>query len=58
MFFVERRVLTTFPYWAVVLVLIVVTLMSLLPYKASKTLLHSSMSSILIKWVMGKRGLG
>jgi hypothetical protein len=57
MFFVERRVLTTFPYWAVVLVLIVVTLMSLLPYKVSKTLLHSSMSSVLIKWVMGKRGL-
>lgn len=57
MFFVERRVLTAFPYWAVVLVLIVVTLMSLLPYKVSKTLLHSSMSSVLIKWVMGKRGL-
>lgn len=57
MFFVERRVLATFPYWAVVLVLIVVTLMSLLPYKVSKTLLHSSISSVLIKWVMGKRGL-
>ena len=57
MFFVEKRVLTTFPYWAVVLVLIVVTLMSLLPYKVSKTLLHSSVSSVLIKWVMGKQGL-
>jgi hypothetical protein len=57
MFFVEKRVLTTFPYWAVVLVLVLVTIMSLLPYKVSKALLHSSMSSALIKWIMGKRGL-
>jgi hypothetical protein len=57
MFSVEKRVLTTFPYWAVVLVLVLVTIMSLLPYKVSKALLHSSMSSIVIRWLMSKRGL-
>ena len=57
MFFVEKRVLTAFPYWAVVAVLIVVTIMSYLPYQASRTLLHSSMSRLVIKRFMSVRGL-
>jgi len=58
MFFVEKRVLTAFPYSAVVLVLILVTLVSFLPYQVSKALLHSSISRIMIKWLMSTRGLG
>lgn len=57
MFFVEKRVLTAFPYWAVVAVLIVVTLMSCLPYRVSRTVLHSSLSRRLIKRLMNVRGL-
>jgi len=57
MFFVEKRVLTAFPYWAVVTVLIVVTIMSYLPYQVSRTLLHSSMSRLVIKRLMSVRGL-
>jgi hypothetical protein len=57
MFFGEKKVLTAIPYWAVVLVLIALTLMSLLPYQVSKTLLHSSISRLVIKWLMSKQGL-
>ena len=57
MFFVEKKVLTAIPYWAVVLVLIALTLMSLLPYQVSKTLLHSPISRLVIRWLMSKQGL-
>jgi hypothetical protein len=57
MFFAEKRILTAFPYWTVVAVLIVVTVMSFLPYKVSRTLLHSSMSKIVVKRLMSIRGL-
>jgi len=57
MFFVEKSILTAFPYWAIVAILIVITLMSFLPYRMSRTLLHSSMSRLVIKWLMSKQGL-
>lgn len=57
MFFAEKRILTAFPYWVVVLVLIVVTLVSFLPHRLSKILLDSSISRIVIRLLMSKRGL-
>lgn len=57
MFFVEKRVLTAFPYFAIVTVLILVTLMSFLPCKVSRAVLHSSISKIVIKRLMNVRGL-
>jgi len=57
MFFAEKRILTAFPYWTVVTVLVVITVMSFLPYNVSRTLLHSSMSRAVVKRLMSIRGV-
>jgi len=52
MFFVEKRVLTMFPYWLVVSVLIVVTILSYLPGRIPTMLLQSSIPRRTIKIIM------
>jgi hypothetical protein len=57
MFFAEKRILTAFPYWTVVTVLVIITVMSFLPYKVSRILLRSSMSRVVVKRLMSIRGV-
>ena len=56
-FYTEKRVLTMFPFWLVVLVLIVVTLLSFLPYKFSSRFLQSSFSKTMTRTIMRQRGI-
>ena len=58
MFFVEKRVLTVFPYWMVVTVLIVLTILSFFPYKITGFVLRSPISVRVVRAVMHRRGLG
>jgi hypothetical protein len=57
MFHIEKRVLTMFPYWLVVSVLIGTTVLSYLPYELSNVILKSSFSRKLIRAVVRQRGL-
>lgn len=57
MFHIEKRVLTMFPYWLVVTVLIGTTVLSYLPYEVSNMILKSSLSRKLIRAVVRQRGL-
>lgn len=57
MFHIEKRVLTMFPYWLVVTVLIGTTVLSYLPYELSNMILKSSLSRKLIRAVVRQRGL-
>lgn len=56
-FYTEKRVLTMFPYWLVVSVLIMLTLLSFLPIKISNEMLESSLSRKIIKALMRHKGL-
>jgi len=56
-FYTEKRVLTMFPFWLVVSVLIVLTVLSFLPYKFSSRLLQSSFSKAMTRAIMRQRGL-
>lgn len=56
-FYTEKRVLTVFPYWLVVSVLILITILTFLPYRISSGILQSSVSKRMIKLLMQSRGL-
>jgi len=56
-FYSEKRVLTMFPYWLVVSILIGLTVLSCLPLRVSSQVLQSSISRRMIRLVMRSRGL-
>lgn len=56
-FYTEKRALTMFPYWLVLSVLVLVTVLTFLPYRVSIRILQSSFSKRMIKLVMQSRGL-
>jgi hypothetical protein len=56
-FYTEKRALTVFPYWLVVSVLVLVTVLTFLPYSVSIGILQSSFSKRMAKLVMQSRGI-
>jgi hypothetical protein len=56
-FYTEKRVLTMFPYWLILAVLVVLLVLSFLPYRVSKGLIQSPISKKVIATAMQQRGL-
>jgi hypothetical protein len=52
MFHKEKRILAVFPYFAIVTVLIILTILSFLPRKVTRRVLESALSRAMIGAVM------
>ncbi len=57
LFYTEKRVLAMFPYWTVILVLTLLTILSYLPYRLTLDLVRSGLFGRLVRLFMQRKGL-